>query len=288
MSTQAVNRLHSVTVEIERGEELLITPLSDLHIESSAFDLDGFQSLMAERGEHPHHRVILIGDAMDLVVPVDLKRWRASVQDKSIVGRDDWLNASIELAVKRLKIPGATYDLCGIGNHEDEFRKRHGFDVTSVLAHELGCARGGYSGVIEYDIRYKGTKGAVGPRFRIAYHHGAWGGRLVKGFGGARDWFRGFDGWNVAVYGHNHQTTVHRESRMAPSRNGQLKEYPVYYVNTSAWVESYSKDASITHYSERAGYMPTSRRTPAIRVRPSNQHVAGKGKRNVLDYTVEV
>ena len=286
-------RSATVSIDADDGEWVHITPLSDLHIESDAFDNDGFQAFMRERCKLPNHRVILLGDVMDLVVPRDLKRWRPSVQDPKISGRDDWVNAAIEVAVERLAIPGAEYDLVIPGNHEDEFVKRHGVDVTSILAHRLKCQRGGYSGYMHYRLCSKmmtksGPKGEKRPRTRIftmAYHHGAWGGRVIKGFGGARDWFRGFDGWHMALYGHNHQVLIHRENRVRPGRGGAVVHYPVYYVATGSWVESYSEDGKKTHYAERAGHMPTTQYTPLIKVRQRN--LGGRGGGWQIEYNAE-
>lgn len=272
----SVPRVTQVTVDVPVGEWVHITPLSDLHIEGRAFNNQGFQQFMKERQKLPNHRVILLGDVMDLVVPRDLKRWRPSVQDEGIAGRDDWINASIDCAVERLTATGAKFDLVCPGNHEDEFQKRHGLDVTSILARELGCARGGYSGFIQYGLRTHEKVRA--PRFTAAYHHGAWGGRVMKGFGGARDYFRAFDNWHICLYGHNHQLTVHRENRVRVHRNGRdVVHYPVYYVNTGGWPESYSDDAKLTHYAERAGYMPTTNYTPLIKVRAKNGGQRGGG-----------
>jgi UDP-2,3-diacylglucosamine pyrophosphatase LpxH len=280
----AIPRATQVVVDLPPGEWLHITPLSDLHIESAHFNDADFQRLMNERNKLPNHRALLLGDVMDLVVPRDLKRWRPSVQDKRVAGRDDWINAGIDLAVERLTASGTVYDLVIPGNHEDEMTKRHGIDVTSILAHRLGCARGGYSGYVQYALRQNGKVRVQ--KFTVAYHHGAWGGRVMKGFGGARDYFRGFDGWHVCLYGHNHQQTVHRENRVRLTKNGaSVTHYPVYYVCTGSWVESYSDDAKTTHYAERAGHMPTSQHTPLIKVRPFN---GGSGRNGwQLDYAVE-
>jgi hypothetical protein len=273
---------------MESGEPLYITPLSDLHADSNEFDARGFERTMRERAKLPNHRAIIIGDAMDLVVPPDLKRWRASVQDRSIIGRDDWLNAAVDLVAERLLNTGVKYDMIAPGNHEDSCVKFHGIDVTSMLARELRCARGGYSGYVEYIIRSKTGDSPPArrvPIFRLLYHHGAWGGGVSKGFGGARDWCRGFDQWAIFLYGHNHQTMVHRETRIRPKRNGGITEYPVYIICCGAWVHNYSDDAKITHYAERAGHMPIGRQTPLIKAMAHNY---GGNKGWELEYTVEV
>lgn len=258
-------RIVTVDVVLPAGETLTITPLSDLHIESSAFDERGFKQLMARRAS-PYHRAVLIGDVLDLVVPNDLKRFRPSVQSGQVAGRDDWINAALDCAVERLTVDGMTIDAIGPGNHEDELLKRHGIDVTSMLCREFRCARLGYSGVVRYRIRRPEQNKARVEMFSIAYHHGAWGGRLVKGFGGARDWFRMWDGWHIACFGHNHQSTIHREEHFRITNTGDFVRRPAYYVGTGTWVDSYSDDARLTHYAERAGHAPTPRTTPAIHV----------------------
>jgi len=285
----SVPRVRTVEVTVGKEKEFSISPISDLHIEARDFPNDEFQEFLTERNKLPGHRAILIGDVMDLVVPVDLRRWRASTQDASLAGRDDWLNGAVDLAVERLTASGTKYDLVSPGNHEDEFIKRHGVDTTSMLARELRCARGGYSGYIRYVVKSEIGK-TIKPvgNFNICYHHGAWGGRLVKGFGGARDYFRAFDSWHVALFGHNHQSVINRETKLRPGRNGNLVEYPVYYVCTGTWIESYSKDAQRTHYAERHGYMPTPRQSPLIRVKVNN-HGTGREPRGIfLTYTVEM
>jgi hypothetical protein len=229
---------------------------------------------------------------MDLVVPTDLRRWRASAQDSELSGRDDWTNAAVDIVTERLTEGDTTYDGIGPGNHEDEFLKRHGVDVTSMLARELRCARLGYSGVIQYIIDMKPKNGGKAKNhttmLRILYHHGAWGGRVMKGFGGARDFERAFYGHQIFCFGHNHQATVNRESRFRVGKNGEMIEEPHYIVCCGSWVESYAEDARTTHYAERAGYMPTSRVTPLIRVRPVKVQKRPSPSRWRLDYTVEM
>jgi len=283
-----ISRVTTIDIELESSEPFYITPLSDLHIESSAFDLEGFRKMMRERAKLPNHRAIVIGDVMDLVVPRDLKRWTPSVQDSTLAGEDAWLNKGMDLAIERLTEFNTQYDLVTPGNHEYEFQKRHGFDVTSALARDLKCARGGYSGILRYRIHIKGNKRG-GQLFTIVYHHGAWGGQS-KGIIPARRWFTTWDKWNIALWGHNHQTLVTPESRFKVLKNGNIREYPVYFINTGSWVKSYSDNAAHTNYAEKAGYIPTIRATPLIKVQLACRRVGGpSGTRGYeLTYSVEV
>jgi hypothetical protein len=290
-----IPRVATIDVNLEKiTDEIHITPFSDLHIDSRDFNEEGFDEFCKERAKLRNHRGILLGDVMDLVVPPDLRRWSASTQDASIIGMDDWLNAAVDLATKRLIDTGIKWDFISPGNHEIEFRKRHGVDTTQMLARDLRCPRGGYSGYIRYRLMvpFKGKKKLAGV-FVICYHHGAWGGRVVKGFGGARDWFRGFDGWHVALYAHNHQATVHREQRQRVAKNNTVVEYPVYFVDCGSWVRSLTRDAKRVHYAERHGHMPTTQVSPLLKIKTRNlgskkDRSSGQKPGLYFEYTVEM
>ena len=258
-----VSRVSTINIDLKKGEPLHISPVSDLHLESASCDLEGFQKLMRERNRLPNHRVFLLGDTFDLVVPRDLRRFIPSSQSEDLHGRDDWAAAALEKAAEILSEDDTKYDLITPGNHEYEFMKRHGFDMTSVLAHQLRCQRGGYFGVLRYRMNTKKRDRAR--LFNILYHHGAWGGRVAKGFSGARDWARRFEGWDVFTYGHNHETHVHREVRMR-AKGSELIEKTVHIVNTSSWVHTFHKDGKKVSYAEKAGYAPTARHTPLLKV----------------------
>lgn len=285
-----VPRVHTVSLKVSPNEPVHITPLSDIHIDAEDCDYDGLRAMIAERNKLQNHRVILHGDFMNFVVPPDLKRYRPSVPAKHLLGKDDWINASVDYATERLKGLGCHFDLVAPGNHEDEALKRHGFDATSVIAHNLGAVRGGYSGIIRYRMvehtTVKSKDTTHGYNFVIAYHHGAWGGKYAKGYLGAKDWFNVFQGWNVAVYGHNHQSRVDPEVRYRISRDDELVPYEVYYVCTGSWARTYIADGKITHYAERKGYAPYALRTPLIRAWIGHALGPGHQGRRVMRYEV--
>ena len=283
MSQERVARCITIDIPCNGNVTHHLTPLSDLHMENAVFPDKAFHKFMTERNAlFPNHRAIIIGDVVDMVVPVDQKRFRNSVSRPTT--RDDWANEAVERATDTLQKTGTKIDVICPGNHEDEFLKRHGYDATSVLAFNLKAIRGGYSGYIRYRIKQEGTNRTLGTPLILAYHHGAWGGRVIKGFSGARDWFRGFQGWHMALFGHNHQVTVLPERHHRVLASGRMIRYPAYYVCTGSWSESYdTADGRNTHYAERAGYMPTIQTTPLIRF--------GAYKRDSnwqLEYSVEV
>ena len=284
----SVSRIITKEIHVKNGETVHISCLSDLHIESSLSRISELNSLMKRRsGSLNKHSAIIIGDVLDLIGNQDLKRYRPSVHNPRLHGVDAWLDEAVEYAVEQMESWNTDIDMISPGNHEDEFLKRHGIDVTSVLANRLKASRGGYSGLIDYRFVFDhetGNSRAKSARFRVAYHHGAWGGKHAKGYLGAKEWFMRMPEWHVAVYGHCHSGRVDYES-VFTVKGGSLVPKDVYLVNCSSWVAGMDiNDGRHTHYAERRGYPNQPSRSPLIRVTPR----VTTGGRTRIDYSVEV
>ena len=279
-------RVQVIDVDVPIGDTFYLTPIFDAHLDSAMCDHESLKRMADERRSLPNHRVIWIGDFCDLVSPPDIKRFRPSVQPDGIAKRDDWINAATEYVIEKIDALDLKHDLFSPGNHEDSALKFHGYDITTVVAKHFGARRGGYSGVIDYRIQ---TSGSTSIPFRVVYHHGAWGGRLAKGYNGAAPFFAQIDSWHMALFGHCHAMRSDREVRRRV-HGGDLETYPTYIVNCGQWVQSYTDDAGITHYPERAGHMPAPRSCPLIKVTPRRVRV-GPRKHEVnrywVDYRVE-
>ena len=262
-------RVHFLDVYTKPGVPIHITPFSDLHLDDSLCDLKSIRRVADARRDLPNHYAFSLGDTLNLVVPPDLKRWRPSVQADGIAGRDDWLNATVEYGIEQLEKLNLKWALFIPGNHEDEFCKRYGFDSTSVLAKHFKAARGGYSGALDVRIHldYGKAEGNNKPFVpcRIIWHHGAWGGRLSKGYIGAKDFAFQHDGWHFFLYGHNHHSRHDPEIRRRIV-NDRIEEYECHIVNCSAAVHNYGENALETHYAERHGYTPQRRKPPLLRI----------------------
>lgn len=264
------------TLVVERtvapGEALYLTPLSDLHLESSACEVGELRALLTERARLPNHSAVLIGDTLDCIGHGD-RRYRPSTQARRLHGVDSWMTEGIERAVEILSVPGMVYDLVGVGNHEDSYLQHSGgFDPLSVLAQRLGCARGGYSGVIDYRITLKvsahNDRQLKRTRVRVLYHHGAWGGEYAKGYLGAMRWAQQWDDWRVFVYGHDHKSVHHPEVRVRVRPDGTVEEYDTHIVNLSSFTGGYATDAREVRYPERKGLRRQPRIAPLITIRP--------------------
>jgi hypothetical protein len=288
-----VSRAHTIDINLRSGETFHLSCLSDLHVDSSSCDLDGLKRLAEERRKLPNHAVIAIGDICDLVMPPDLKRYRPTARSRKLDGRDDFLSAAIDMVVTELKDLKLNWHLVSPGNHEDDAMRHHGVDATSIIAHALKARRGGYWGILSYNI-HMGNRNSSGRYhtacFRVAYHHGAWGGQLAKGYIGAQRFANCIEGWDVFLYGHCHHARLDNEIRInAEPKSKELREREVYLINCSSWTEPFSRDPRYPSYKERAGYPISSpRKCPLIRVTPrwaKTEHSNGGMK---LDVKVEM
>jgi len=273
------------------GEEITIRALSDLHIDEKMHSRSSLRRTAARdmaRSKRP--RAVIIGDLGGLIFPTDVRRFHPSGQRKQLQGVDDWLDTAIEYVCKELEALGYAWDVVGMGNHERTAMHHHGTDVVSRVAERLGAARGGFSGVIDYRIHV--TKDGEPQQtkdpyalFRIVYHHGAWGGRYAKGYLGAWPFFAQHDGWNVALYGHNHLARLDPEVRVRV-QGKELKTYPVFLANLASFRDVYGKDSRSPDYGEVKGFMRGYKGGARISVVPRWSKASSGNGSIALDYEV--
>ena len=252
------SRVVTFDIDLPKGEVATISPVFDVHAEGKRCAYDKLKAeLEARAGEN--HYAFLGGDVLDMITPRDLMRFQPSVQSESLHGRDDWADAAVEVASERISsIDGVKILGVGVGNHEHQYTKRHGFDVTSALAHRLKCARLGMSGVIRLRIKQPDQDRSKCEVFTIVWHHGAWGGEVINGFGRAWRYFNVFRDWHVALFGHNHWTKVEPERRWRISPTGKLVEVPVYLAACGTFSDGYDPvEAFDIDYSDLKGYAPS-------------------------------
>lgn len=254
-------RVISIDIETEMNEWHHLTPVSDLHLGAASCDVAAWRRLVKERSELPRHRWIGIGDLGDWILPRDPKRYAPGALDRALSGSDAVINDELELQKKMLE--GVNFDLIGLGNHETAVINHHSVDVIDMLCKALGSRYGGYSGFLRYNMYYKGRNRQS---VTLLYHHGAWGGRVVKGFGGMRDWARHYEGWDFCVAGHNHHSVVHKETRTAPGISA-TKERDVYMLFCGTHARNAAAQpgrARHTSYAEIRGYPPSAIGSPLI------------------------
>jgi len=250
------------------GEPHHLTVYSDLHADARAANPELIKAHMDKRAALPRSHFFLLGDAGDYIIPQDKKRHRASVTREELLGVDDYIDMAVELQVEELK--AYNWIAAGMGNHCDAVLKHHGTNPMRRLCRKLMIPFAGFTGFLR--IRFLGrSDGMSGSVFNLLYHHGAWGGRVIKGYGGARDYARHFEGWDVFCYGHNHQLNVHHEAMMNMNSQGNLMKRSVFYVNTGTFLETYN-DGGESTYGEIRGYPPVALSAPLITITPLRNH----------------
>jgi len=249
----------------------------DVHEEAHSTDLVAVKKHMDYRASLPNPHFIGLGDMGDWIMPNDLKRYMPSVKkyDSRTVGFDAIIDKELQKQVAEWK--KYPWEFIAMGNHEFNVLKRHYTNPAERLCQMLETRYGGYCGFA--CIRFC-PKADPRPRHRLTflYHHGAWGGRVVKGFGGARDWARAWDGWDVCLYGHNHQCVVHLERNGYPNPKGKLVKRNKFFINCGTWLDTYIQGGTPS-YGEIRGYPPAAIASPLITVRLT--------KRN-MDLTVSI
>jgi len=251
-------------IDTKHGAEHNFSIYGDIHDGAHATDYTKLQAHMDRRAALPNAHFIGLGDLGDWIFPSDLARYTPGSRKMDIKtkGFDAIIDKELEDQAERWK--QYPWEFIAMGNHEYQVLKRHYTNPSERLCQLLGTKYGGYSGFAQFRFRLRNKK--VGKSFTFLYHHGAWGGRVVKGFGGARDYARGFEGWDVMAYGHNHQTVVHHESVLSQNSNGNLQARDRYFVNTGTWLHTHAQGGSPS-YGEVKGYMPVALASPLITVK---------------------
>lgn len=278
-----MERIVTKRVSLNAEEPLYITALSDLHLDSNLAARDELSRILKSRASLPNHRVVIIGDLFDFILPSDRKRFLPNKLKNNV---DDILNSILEDGVEFLKGIGVKYDLVSVGNHEHSVLKHHYFDVIKHVAKEIGADYGGYYGVLDYEIDYSGSRG----RFRIVYHHGAWTGIVNSAVGAAKRYFMWWPDWDVALFGHSHDPFVKPEvrPRIVKTKNrSHIEMKKCFIVNCGSFVSSSSDKSEITTFADLRGYPEKQKTAPLICVTP--HRYTDNGKRClVIDVNITV
>ena len=249
--------------QYQPGDVFHLTPYSDLHDDARACALADVRAHMAKRAALPNPIFCGLGDIGNWVFDGNDRRRQPSTPRPEFADQDEYIDRVIEEQAFRYK--GLPWAFIGMGNHETAVNNHHHTNVTKRLCTLLGVPYAGYSSLVRF--RFIGSSGKIDCTSTMLWHHGAWGGKVQKGFGGARDYARGFDDWDFFCYGHNHQLNVHHETRVSMSIRGHLEDRDVFFVNTGTFQRGMTQGGSPA-YSEIKGYGPVALSCPLIKIQP--------------------
>jgi hypothetical protein len=254
-----------IRVPLGRGQTMYITPLSDIHEDAKTHDTGALRALIQERNKLKNHWYLGMGDFLEWILPGDKRYQPGSVivpKESRPELIDDMLARQIR-KYSRLKWLGLLS-----GNHEYKITKGANTNPLRRLCDGIKKKQGlkrdlflGYTGRIwlVFDGQYV-TRGTV----RLLMHHGAWNGVNDAGFGGAMRWASKFPGWDVLMYGHNHQTYARAFDTDELSSRGHRLDKSQHVVCCGTFLRNWHPD--YTTYSEQKGYGPIHIGAPLIAI----------------------
>lgn len=252
-----------------------ITLLSDLHVGSSLLDEERL-TLEIDRAAANNDRVLINGDLCDLILTRDAKRFSPNALHPSIAGRDDLVNAAVEMTVKLLAPIASQIDMIGSGNHEWTVGKNHNVDVVALIINGLkpyGCTLergGGALGMVRYEFvepSYKGRKKKVVSSHTLLYWHGNGGSSSLTGvlgeFGNKGTFVEGVDSvW----YGHKHVRAVSQMERIYwDKKTDRLERRRQWLLRTGGYLDAYHAVNNRSGVPSRNNYVSDNFLTPAAR-----------------------
>lgn len=247
------------------GDEFTIRLMSDLHIGAAWVDYGALKREL-EDAKQRGSRILINGDVFDAILTKDAKRFSPQVLHSAIVGRDDVLNASLDMAEGLLAPYVDLIDMIGVGNHETAVEKYHSLDLVRLLIDRLQrhitveghvIHYGGYNGSVCYPFWHTSEQKASA-FLDINYFHGSGGASPVtKGvidFHRRSAWLEGYD---VHWFGHKHNrlAVMTTTMKLNASRTAHVMR-EVRHIQTGAYGRSYSdqSQASVRKNGRRAPY----------------------------------
>lgn len=226
---------------LKAGAERGVFLLSDLHLGAAACDQRLLEAELAAARKNKD-RVCVNGDVFDLILTRDDKRYSPAALHPRLQGRDDLVNAAVDMAYDLLSPYADLLDMVGVGNHETAVEKRGNTDPVALLIRRLDEApvarraghrvrHGGYAGFLRY--RFEG-----GPRHEIFYWHGSGGGSFASGLSEFVKKGRPVEGADTVWFGHRHVRTVSQLERWVVGPRG-VTHHPQWLIRTGAYLASH-------------------------------------------------
>jgi predicted phosphodiesterase len=167
----------SKKIELSEGEPLVIYFVGDIHegeINCQHDQLtDAVKQIAQTKKENKHTYTVLMGDLINCIVPSDKKRFNPEEFDPFYSVHD--LNNMPQKQANRVNGFLApikdTVDAVLIGNHEEEYIKRHNFNVYRDIYDKYPTAVPlGYVGLFRYNVKIKGDN--TGLMLDLGLNHG--------------------------------------------------------------------------------------------------------------------
>lgn len=220
--------VHPVTLSGE-FEEVIVFPLSDLHIGSVEYDAKLFSRYIKHILSEPNRFCFLNGDLIDNAL-------KSSCSDtyKATMGpREQILEAVITL--KPLVEADRLWGILG-GNHENRTDKESGISPAETIADKLGVPYFGTQ--VLFKIRFGKNKHSRNAYYTIYSTHGIGGGRLKGGKINAMDRMKNIVIADCYCMGHTHSQIVTASTVYIPDQKRDIiNAKDMYFVNSGSFLD---------------------------------------------------
>jgi len=252
------------------GQTITIKPLFDAHLGNEYCDRHALKRYLGEPEEGKY--VFVGGDLNDSICVTDPRYEKHS---DGTGGRNDVIDAQVDMAEDILKPFNGSLIGLGMGNHEHTIIKKSGTNPTKRLARRLGTSELGYDGFIKLVL----SEGKSRTRtVIIRWHHGYGGGRTPGA--SINRYIKESYNWEADVYlfGHDHQLDARAFPRLA-MRGNQCVTKEWFVGVCGSFLKTLSDGADPT-YSEKAGYFPVLLGGLDLKIRPNRSGVDMRLERN--------
>ena len=279
---------HPEPIVLPYGGSFYVIPFSDTHVgAANCVKRRLEEKLMKPNAGKDNVFFIDIGDTLDAIGPKDYRQ-RPHEIDPEIIGREDFVDAQIEMYLKMWRKYGVKREqwigMC-TGNHHDSIKKFNGTDITNRLCAELGGVNLGWEAFVRLQIK-------VGTRSHstvLYVEHGHSGGRKPgAAINSMTDHALLHPGASVYCAGHNHRLSHYSLATCRPDWNRHKEEDDtIEVINTGTYMKTKCRGTS-PGYAEKKGLPPTRLGHSVITYTHSDKR-RGEGKRTSgLDISVSI
>ena len=221
------------------SENLDVLLISDVHLDNSKTRRDILKKHIQEI-ESKNGIVISGGDLMDLMQgKSDRRSSKSSLMDiHKIAYIDDVIDETADF-LSQFSVPYILLD----GNHETAVLNKLETDPTRRLSKALEnknikCTYGRYQNFLKFIFREKGKRSR---NFVLAFHHGAWGGKITKGVLSVIRYASIYPDANAIWSGHTHDGWYVAHPQYKLDQSGSVKQRLQHHIKTGTYKDEFTK-----------------------------------------------
>ncbi len=242
---------------------IYVVPLSDIHYGTKNCQKDKLLDQVDWIKNKENCYWLDMGDSSECIVPSD-PRFDSRNVDKELIEHLD--NLAIHQANWVVKTLAPIKHKCIgklEGNHEDEVRKRHYFNMQAEICNRLGVPDLGYECFIRLHLsRLGGSHNNI----TIYATHGFGSGKMPGSkvntlYNLSKDFLA-----DIYLVGHTHERLGMRRICLGPNREGRIEQYVRIYALTGTYYQSHLQN--VESYSDKKGYSPTNIGSVKITIEP--------------------